>query len=510
MTLTADRGGHGLFDDEFDRRATAREPRRSWASANPFVARETPFNRPAVQSGRWLVRSKRYRALLATTDALSAGLVAALLLFPRLGVDAVSIGSVLGACLAFPICVGAARGYDSRRIGVGAEEFQSVAAGAGLVAAFVVIAAFTANASPPRITVFVGVPAMAVIAGLARYVSRKHLHHRRERGLDMRRTLVIGSPVGAARASYELQNAAYEGYDVVGLCLPSADDEAILTGVPVLGGIADVAQVVADYAIEVVIVTGNTLSGDAVRRLGWALDRTGAEMVVMPDLVEVASPRLTVRSTGTLPLLEVEVAAPRRRVVGKATLDRLLAPLIALFVGPVVLVLALLVRLTSKGPAFYGNTRVGVDGREFTMWKLRSMYVDADERRAELEAQNDGNGVLFKMKDDPRVTPLGRIMRRYSLDELPQLWNVLRGDMSLVGPRPPLPGEVTAYEDQVHRRLRVKPGLTGLWQVSGRSDLCWEESVRLDLRYADNWSMAMDVMILWKTARAILRPEGAY
>jgi lipopolysaccharide/colanic/teichoic acid biosynthesis glycosyltransferase len=146
------------------------------------------------------------------------------------------------------------------------------------------------------------------------------------------------------------------------------------------------------------------------------------------------------------------------------------------------------------------------------MWKLRSMYVDVDaeDRRRALAGQNDGNGVLFKIRDDPRVTPVGKILRRYSLDELPQLFNVVRGDMSLVGPRPPLGEEVARYEDAAQRRLRVRPGLTGLWQVSGRSDLSWEESVRLDLRYVDNWSVTMDAMILWKTIRAVLRPAGAY
>nr|WP_230685256.1 sugar transferase [Cellulomonas sp. JZ18] len=177
---------------------------------------------------------------------------------------------------------------------------------------------------------------------------------------------------------------------------------------------------------------------------------------------------------------------------------------------PVVLVAAAAVALTSPGPAFFRQTRIGIDGRPFTMWKLRTMRTDAEEQLAALRTADEGAGVLFKMREDPRVTPVGRVLRRFSVDELPQLWNVVRGDMSLVGPRPPLAREVDAYEDQVHRRLAVKPGVTGLWQVSGRSDLDWDESVRLDLRYADNWSVAMDLMILWKTGRAVLRGAGAY
>jgi exopolysaccharide biosynthesis polyprenyl glycosylphosphotransferase len=191
-------------------------------------------------------------------------------------------------------------------------------------------------------------------------------------------------------------------------------------------------------------------------------------------------------------------------------LDRVASTVLLLAASPIIAAAALAVRLTSSGPAFYRQTRVGVDGATFTMWKLRSMYVDADVRRRALAERDDGNGVLFKVREDPRVTPVGRVLRRYSLDELPQLFNVVRGDMSLVGPRPPLGEEVARYEDAAHRRLRVRPGLTGLWQVSGRSDLSWEESVRLDLRYVDNWSVAMDLMILWKTARAVVGGSGAY
>ena len=179
----------------------------------------------------------------------------------------------------------------------------------------------------------------------------------------------------------------------------------------------------------------------------------------------------------------------RGRMAAKTALDRTLGGLIMLVALPVILVAALAVRLTSPGPAFYKQTRIGVDGAEFTMWKLRTMYVDADRRRAELLGSSEGNAILFKMRHDPRVTSVGRVLRKYSLDELPQLFNVVRGDMSLVGPRPPLAEEVAAYADAVQRRLRVRPGLTGLWQVSGRSDLSWEESVKLDLRYVDNWSV---------------------
>ena len=167
--------------------------------------------------------------------------------------------------------------------------------------------------------------------------------------------------------------------------------------------------------------------------------------------------------------------------------------------------------MTSRGPAFFKQERVGTEGERFTMYKLRSMYVDAEQRLADLRALNQhGDGVLFKMKDDPRVTPVGKHLRRFSLDELPQLINVVKGDMSLVGPRPPLQSEVKQYQNDVRRRLLVKPGLTGLWQVSGRSDLSWDESVRLDLHYVENWSLALDLHILWRTMFVVLGRHGAY
>ena len=194
----------------------------------------------------------------------------------------------------------------------------------------------------------------------------------------------------------------------------------------------------------------------------------------------------------------------------KSIFDRVVGCLLLLAIAPILLVTAVLVKLTSRGPVLFRQTRVGRGGEQFSMLKFRTMVVDAEARKAELHVLNEGNGVLFKLRDDPRVTKVGKYLRRFSIDELPQLVNVLRGDMSLVGPRPPLPAEVAQYAIDDARRMLVKPGLTGLWQVSGRSDLTWEESMRLDLRYADNWSIALDLLILWKTARAVLGSDGAY
>jgi exopolysaccharide biosynthesis polyprenyl glycosylphosphotransferase len=213
-----------------------------------------------------------------------------------------------------------------------------------------------------------------------------------------------------------------------------------------------------------------------------------------------------------LPLLHVEEPefAGARRLI-KGAVDRVAAACALLLLSPVLLAIALAIRLTSRGPAFFLQTRIGKGGREFTVVKFRTMVVDAEARRAALLERNErSEGLLFKIRSDPRVTPVGRVLRKYSLDELPQFVNVLTGSMSLVGPRPPLPEEAALYGDDVKRRLLVKPGVTGLWQISGRSDLTWDESVRLDLRYVENWSLTLDLMILWKTAGAVFRGAGAY
>lgn len=508
MTLTAE-PGVDLGRPSIDRRGRAATPRRSWASPNPAVRRETEVNREAFRV-RWANVGARYRRRAIALDALVATVVGALVMTPIFGVELETVGLVAVGVVGLLLLVALNRGYDVRELGNGPVEFQALFRAGAIGMVLLITVSYATMAQVSRFLVFIGIPILVACAALVRYAHRKVLHRSRERGQAMKRTIVVGHPFAVAHVAEDLARATYHGYEVVGVCLPSLDDEHLSTAAPVIGAIADTPQVVVDHAIDIVVVTGGSLQGDALRRLSWALDRVGAQLIVAPDLVEVHAPRLTLRPTGELSLLEVEVGTPRPRLVAKAVLDRVLGAMLLVLLSPVLLGSALLVRLSSKGPAFYRQTRVGIDGEEFTLFKLRSMYVDADERRRQLLERSEGNGVLFKMKDDPRVTPVGKVLRRFSIDELPQLWNVVRGDMSLVGPRPPLGEEVAAYADAVYRRLRVKPGLTGLWQVSGRSDLSWEESVRLDLRYVDNWSLAMDLLILWKTFRAVLGASGAY
>lgn len=488
-----------------DRRRQSVHPRVSWASVRPVSARAESASRPGAG---WRENAAGYVGISLFLDALSAlvGLATAMALSSGPGLTPASGAVVCGVFIVAVACMG---GYDPRLAGDGPQEFQSVVRAAMAAMGVIALVLVGLNVPVPRAVVF-SIPIVALCSVVGRWGHRQVLHRRRAKGHLMIRTLLAGPSTAVQRLAADLRGAPYHGFRVAGVCLPSVAGPRPEGDLEVLGAYADIPQVAVDHGFETVIIAGSDLSHEALRRLSWALDRAGVHLVVDPGLVEVLGPRVRLRPAAGLSLLDVETGPSRRRLLAKAIFDRLLGSLMLLAAAPVLLVAAVAVAATSEGGAFYRQSRVGIDGREFTIFKLRSMYSDADRRREELRAASDGNGLLFKLRRDPRVTPVGRVLRRLSIDELPQLLNVVRGDMSLVGPRPPLREEVDAYPDALHRRLRVRPGLTGLWQVSGRSDLSREESVQLDLRYVDNWSLTMDIMILWKTARAVFGGAGAY
>ncbi|MEO3860417.1 sugar transferase [Acrocarpospora sp. B8E8] len=399
------------------------------------------------------------------------------------------------------------RVYEPRLIGVGSEEFRRIAQSGIAIIAAVAIAAYVTKTDLARGYVVLALPLMTILTLLGRYGLRRGLHRRRSRGQCMRRVVAVGHPEAVADLVRLFRRERYHGMDIVAACLP---EEGPDVGVPVLGDFSDVPLVVNRINADTVAVLAcPEFDGIALRRLAWRLERSRTDLVVAPALMEVAGPRTTIRPVAGLPLLHVEhpeLAGVRRLI--KNGFDRLVAGVVLILLSPLLLALAIAVRATSSGPALFRQTRVGRDGQEFTILKFRTMAQDAEHRKIQLVS--DADGVLFKIRRDPRITPLGARLRRYSLDELPQLINVVNGHMSLVGPRPPLPEEVARYGDDVRRRLLVRPGMTGLWQVNGRSDLSWEESVRLDLRYVENWSLMLDLQILWKTWSAVARGAGAY
>jgi exopolysaccharide biosynthesis polyprenyl glycosylphosphotransferase len=337
----------------------------------------------------------------------------------------------------------------------------------------------------------------------------------RARGAASNRVLVIGSGEPALELVNTLKKSPHAGLHVLGVCMPGGRREDSLegSGIPVFGSLSNFPQALRRSGADTVAVAHSPgITPSVLRALAWELEGTGCNLLVAPALTNIAGPRISIRPVSGLPLLHIdepELSGPARAI--KAVVDRVGASLLLTVLSPVLLLCALAVGLTSRGPVLFRQTRVGSDGGEFTVFKFRSMRHNAHREHHALAEEHDRNGhVLFKLADDPRITRVGGWLRKHSLDELPQLLNVLRGEMSLVGPRPPLPSEVERYEYATHRRLLVKPGLTGLWQVSGRADLPWDESVRLDLYYVENWSLALDGMILWKTFGAVVRGTGAY
>nr|WP_203943305.1 sugar transferase [Planotetraspora thailandica] len=402
------------------------------------------------------------------------------------------------------------RAYEPRLIGVGSEEFRRIAQCGFTLIAAVAITAYVTKADLARGYVVVALPLMIVLTLIARYGLRRRLHGRRRRGGEcMRLVVAVGHRAGVAELITRFRRERYHGMEIVAACLPD-ESSGEVEDVPVLGDFTDVPLVVQQMGADTVAVLAcPELDGTALRRLAWRLERTRTDLVVAPALMEVAGPRTAIRPVAGLPLLHVEhpeLAGVRKLI--KSAFDRLVAAFALVLLAPLMAVLAIAVRVSSPGPVLFRQTRVGKDGVEFTILKFRTMRQASEAEKVELV--NEGHGLLFKIRQDPRVTRLGGRLRRHSLDELPQLINVLRGDMSLVGPRPPLPEEVARYRDDVRRRLVVRPGMTGLWQVNGRSDLSWEESVRLDLRYIENWSLMLDLQILWKTWSAVAGGAGAY
>jgi exopolysaccharide biosynthesis polyprenyl glycosylphosphotransferase len=422
------------------------------------------------------------------------------------------------ACLLPLVWLGAmllARSYEERFLWVGPEEFRRVFFAAVMLLAAVGTVSWALKLEVARGFVVVALPLATGLTLLERYVQRQRLHRARGRGLYQQTTLLVGHRTAVAGLDEQMDREAYHGYRVIGCCLPSHQYEPTadaFNGLPVLGALDEVAGVVAQYEVDTVAVLPcHELDGPALRRLGWQLEQTRAELILAPAVTEIVGTRVGIRPICGLPLLHMERPELRGvRRLTKEVFDGAAAFFGLLVLAPALLAIALAVKASSRGPVFYRQQRVGRDGQTFSMLKFRSMVTGADRMVDDLAAGSDGNGVLFKKKDDPRVTSVGRFLRRYSLDELPQLFNVLRGEMSLVGPRPPLPSEVERYGFDMHRRFLVKPGLTGLWQVSGRSDLSWDDSVRIDVRYVENWSLTFDFMILWKTIGAVLRGSGAY
>ncbi|MBW3646323.1 MAG: sugar transferase [Actinobacteria bacterium] len=421
-----------------------------------------------------------------------------------------------GLPLAWMAALALSRCYETRFLGEGPEEYRRVGNAALKVMAVAAVASFLLEL--PFAQGF-GVPfllAGTVALLLGRVWARAVLHAGRRRTRWTHRVLVVGSRGQAADLAGELSRSARAGYCIVGAVIPGGDETPLRlhddTTVPVAGKLTRLGTaVLATGADTVAVAAGPETSGEGLRLLSYELEGTGVDLLVAPALASISGTRVSIRPVAGLPLLHLdEPELTGARKVVKQGFDLVTASLLVLLLLPVLAGIAALVRATSPGPALFVQERVGLRGSTFRVLKFRTMSADAEQRLAELAHLNEHDGVLFKVREDPRITRVGAVLRKYSLDELPQLFNVLRREMALVGPRPPLPTEVARYQGHAHRRLLVKPGITGLWQVSGRSELSWDETVRLDLQYVENWSLALDISILTRTAITVLTARGAY
>lgn len=474
----------------------------------------------------WL---RQYRRGLGATDFVVVVLAVVGAQFIRFGVpDTASaaglswtyINTVWSATLILgwmvALAVWQTRSIDT--IGAGIDEYRRIVAATCWLFGAVAVGCLVLQAPSVRGYFAIAFPAGLIGLLLGRRIWRAHLVRQHRSGRLLNRVIVIGSRPAVCEVADSFARAEREGYTVIGALVPgvpngvSEDIETSTGSIPVLGDENSVKAAVTLTDADTVLVSADRLGHDRMRMLAWSLESLGVELLVSPGVADVALPRLRIRAVDTLPLLSL--SKPRAdgvALTGKRILDLGVSLGALLTTLPVIVLAAIAIKVEDRGPVFFRQKRVGLHGEVFRIWKLRTMYVDAEARVGDARSHaGQSESVFYKSADDARVTRVGRFLRRTSIDELPQLFNVLSGEMSVVGPRPLVEGEGAGVANFVERRGLVKPGMTGLWQVSGRSDASEQERIRLDHYYVDNWSPVQDAVIVWRTVRAVLKSEGAY
>ena len=477
---------------------------------------------PASRDTRW-TWAQRYAAMIAVTDFLIvAGSIAGAQIL-RFGLDAAEAAALehslelslnytmlsvlLVVIWMFSLSITGTR--DPRIVGTGSAEYRRILDATFRVFGLVAIVVFLVKLDLVRTYILIALPAGVILLVLSRFLWRQWLIAQRRHGRYSYRVLLAGSDASVAAIARDLERDPKNGYHVVAAVTPTG--QAGLE-VPTTSDLDAIPERMAEHDADTLVLTSSDrLSPSRIRSLSWGLEAGRQHLVMAPSLTDVGGPRIHSRPVSGLPLLHVET--PRYRgaqAFTKRTFDLIVALLAVIILSPVYLALAIGVKATSPGPILYRSPRIGRGGEPFDMLKFRSMKVGAHEELADLLREQGRDGQpLFKIEQDPRITRFGAFIRKYSLDELPQFFNVIAGSMSLVGPRPQMPEEVALYDDVAHRRLLRRPGITGLWQVSGRSNLSWEEAMRLDLYYVENWSLVGDVEILFRTIRVVLAKDGA-
>jgi len=483
----------------------------------------TPRIAPAIEQR--LAWQRRYRARLIVTDALvvllSTGIAAWIQIETVARVDLTDAPWQYGRVFLMSVVIWSLmlmlfQTRDTKVLGHGTSEYRRVAHATGLAFGVLAIGFVLLQSQGIRTQLLIALPLGMGGILIGRWASRQWLIRQRRIGEFLSRAIIVGNRADVEYVLRSVQGNGLIGYRIVGVTLTdeAESSDALTVGEQAFAsvGTADTAAIVAaQLNADAVIVASTPSDSEYLKRLSWQLEGTASELVLSSPLADVAGPRMSLRPVEGLPLVQVEIPTfEGSRYALKRAMDIALSALALTVVAVITPVVAIAIKLDDGGPVFFRQERVGRDGHVFQMWKFRSMRTDAEIAKHGLADQNHHTGPMFKIRRDPRITRLGAVMRKYSIDELPQFANVLIGDMSIVGPRPPLPSEVTSYDGTVYRRLYIKPGITGLWQISGRSDLDWDDTVRLDLRYVENWSVIGDLVILWRTIGTVLRAHGAY
>jgi exopolysaccharide biosynthesis polyprenyl glycosylphosphotransferase len=495
------------------------------ADSGPSLLQARPAQRVGAKVvSRW---QQKYSARLHITDSVIVCTAVALAQVVRFGDSPNTSGypgqvmtlfSVLFAAL-WLSSMAMFQTRSTRIIGAGIDEYRRIASASFWTFGFIAIITLLVKIELARGYLAVALPVGTIGLLASRNLWRKHVWRQRAQGEYQTMVLAIGDRPGVSHFANELIRNPSDGYVVVGVCIPGygppRGETLTIQGqeIAILGDETSAIAAISRCGADTVAVTRTEHFGvHGIRDLMWRLETMDVDLVVSPGVVDVAGARLTVKPIAGFPLLHVDKPQYEgTQRFQKRAFDFSFALAAIIGTSPLLIAAAVCIKATSRGPVFYRAERIGLDGKPFTMLKFRTMVDGADTQIERLLPLNEGaGGMLFKIRQDPRVTAVGKILRRFSVDELPQFINVLKQDMSVVGPRPPLRREVENYDGEVKRRLLVKPGVTGLWQVSGRSDLSWEDSVRLDLSYVDNWSMAGDLVIIARTLKAVMSSDGAY
>jgi exopolysaccharide biosynthesis polyprenyl glycosylphosphotransferase len=497
---------------------------RTTSSRPVAVVQTVPTIEPSSTARRW---QHQYSRRLRITDSLVVCASVGLAQYIRFGDsphesghagEVMTLYSVLFAVL-WLVSIAAFRTRSIRVIGVGIEEYRRIVSASFWTFGIIAMANLLAKIFLARGYLAVALPVGTIGLLVSRVLWRKYIAGKRVDGKYQTLVLAVGDRKGVAQLARELTRNPRDGYVLVGACIPGYGPSRGKTlhvqgrEIPIFGDETYALAAIGQCGADTVALTGTERFGaQGIKQLMWRLETMDVDLVVAPGMMDVAEGRLALRPVAGFPLLHVEKPQYEgAKRFEKRAFDFCFALAAIIGTSPLLIGAALAIKLTSKGPVFYPSERIGLDGKPFTMLKFRTMVDGADKQVQHLLALNESEGgVLFKIREDPRITRVGKVLRRLSIDELPQFINVLKQDMSVVGPRPPLRREVMQYDGDVKRRLLVKPGVTGLWQVNGRSDLPWDESVRLDLSYVDNWSMASDFLLIAKTLKAVVASDGAY